>query len=119
MERYINADKLYDYLMEMANDEHNKGCFPSVSTVLEDIADYIAVLDGADIREVMNSAWIPVSERLPEENQKCLITTRWQTVLLAEYRLDYFRLFYAERWDFETKDVTAWMPIPEPYRGDE
>jgi len=58
MERYINADKLYDDLMLMANDEHNKGCFPSVSTVLEDIADYISVLDGADVREVVHGEWI-------------------------------------------------------------
>lgn len=60
--------------------------------------------------------WIPVSERLPEKNGRYLVTnTRW-----GAYELDW-DIFYKEQndWLFG-KDVTAWMPLPEPYveKGD-
>lgn len=56
--------------------------------------------------------WIPVSERLPEKNGRYLVTnTRW-----GAYELDW-DIFYKEQndWLFG-KDVTAWMPLPEPYK---
>lgn len=64
----------------------------------------------------MASEWIPVSERLPEPETSCLITTTYGDVELA------FR-FTGKTWvceceDFWTTQVTAWMPLPEPYKAD-
>jgi hypothetical protein len=65
--------------------------------------------------------WIPVTERLPEKRKSVLISTNngftgegcyWETrehVIWKGYRWD------ATYWD---EEVVAWMPLPEPYRGD-
>jgi len=70
--------------------------------------------------------WIPCSERLPEEPYGCLVTV-WDTnpVTMDEFEniLPYFVGWDGEQWNdgdgeqcpFE---VVAWMPLPEPYRGD-
>lgn len=54
--------------------------------------------------------WIPVSERLPEDNAKVLISTNWGYVGTIRYEAG------SSLWD---NDVTAWMPLPEPYKESE
>ena len=70
--------------------------------------------------------WIPVSERLPEEgygvlatvNGKHNNTTFIDALEIAEYDSD-------EGWiiegylDWINPDVTAWQPLPEPYKESE
>lgn len=70
--------------------------------------------------------WIPVSERLPEDeygvlatvNGKHNNTTFIDALEIAEYDSD-------EGWiiegylDWINPDVTAWMPLPEPYKESE
>lgn len=54
--------------------------------------------------------WIPVSERLPEERQEILATTTdnaWGDVVII-------RTYYKEMH----KSVIAWMPLPEPWKGE-
>lgn len=56
-----------------------------------------------------DSKWIPVSERLPEENGYYLTTTMHHEV-------------YCDYWEEErfnrTEAVIAWMPKPEPYKAE-
>ena len=66
--------------------------------------------------------WIPVGERLPEENGQYLITVKYKHV-------DGYDDIYAEhgewndgKWDMfcfghcgEVDGIIAWMPLPEPY----
>ncbi len=63
------------------------------------------------------TGWIPVSERLPEIGQKVIASTKG-TVFTQVYKG-----IYSEpnvwHWNHNSiKVVTAWMPIPEPYRED-
>ena len=56
--------------------------------------------------------WIPCSERLPEVGE---------TVLFCDYDRDIYVGHRAiEHWwsvDDKVKNVTAWMPLPEHYKG--
>ena len=77
--------------------------------------------------------WIPCSERLPETNGRYIATRGlkacdaiWNRVYIINYS-DLMGLKAEKIWwdgnvgksDFERiDDVIAWMPLPEPYRGE-
>jgi len=64
--------------------------------------------------------WIPVSERLPEDGETILFSTKTDRVFEGRYFNDNTDCqWYAFRdetfaWN---KVVTAWMPLPEPYKS--
>lgn len=63
--------------------------------------------------------WIPVSERLPEHYQNILFSTKTDRVFEGRY----FKDETEHQW-YSFRDecfawnnvVTAWMPLPEPYK---
>ena len=65
--------------------------------------------------------WIPVSERLPEDEQEILFSTKTGRVHSGKYHDD----DSANQW-YSHRDkcrawnnvVSAWMPLPENYKGD-
>ena len=64
--------------------------------------------------------WIPVSERLPKEDEYVLATTSWGSITMAErtngYRCaDWF--IHEGNTNASNEDILAWMPLPEPYKG--
>ena len=65
--------------------------------------------------------WIPVSERLPEDSELVLFSTKTDRVFEGRYFADNTdRQWYAFRdecfaWN---NVVTAWMPLPEPYKAE-
>ena len=72
--------------------------------------------------------WIPVSERLPEKNNRpfypmCLVTTKEGHICLCVYRKDnkewWTRFSEGETCYSTQHDVTAWMSLPEPYQESE
>lgn len=75
--------------------------------------------------------WIPVNKKLPKDGQDCIVTS-FGLIRLATYASD---LFEVDEYDFnqqkgkagffdydneygfyELDSVTAWIPLPEPYR---
>ena len=74
-----------------------------------------------DTAHRMQGEWIPCSERLPKARESVILSTKewtgegcyWETtkhhVIWKGYRWN------ATYWDDE---VTAWKPLPEPYRED-
>ena len=76
--------------------------------------DYLAEIDDAPTV----GEWIPVSERLPEIGQKVLVSTK-RTAFTQVFKGIYSR---PDVWHWEhnsIKVITAWMPLPEPYKGGE
>ena len=70
------------------------------------------------IRNHMNDGWIPVEERLPEEDGFYIATIDGEIagqeesfVGLAEFEDD----FWVDD-DIDYKCIIAWRPLPEPYR---
>ena len=58
--------------------------------------------------------WIPVTERLPDISKSVLICDIEDDIYLGHRTRygDYYPDFYDDR----IKNVTAWMPLPEPMR---
>ena len=55
--------------------------------------------------------WIPVSEKLPREGQKCLVCHKGGIGIdeFIGHDLPY-------KWRIYLRDYDAWMPLPEPYK---
>lgn len=60
------------------------------------------------LKEYFMPRWISVSEKLPEENGGYLVTVKRGYVTTALW------VGNTENW----KEVTAWMPLPEPYKAE-
>ena len=63
--------------------------------------------------------WIPISERLPEKNVWVLVTVEQSGMRYQEIMR---RNNYIEGWtdniDNYTDEITAWQPLPEPYKAE-
>lgn len=72
----------------------------------------------------MEQRWIPVSEQLPEKNKKVIISTKTENLYFGIYcqNVDSTKdgIFLSWNNAYMRMDmVAAWMPLPEPYRGEE
>lgn len=64
--------------------------------------------------------WIPVSERYPEDGQHILFSTKTGCVFEGRYSADtsaHNWLSYKDDTYAWNNVVTAWMPLPEPYKA--
>lgn len=60
--------------------------------------------------------WIPVSERLPNRHQRVLCYFKYEPEspdIISENTY-----IGSGMWMSESDKVVAWMPLPEPYKGD-
>ena len=65
------------------------------------------------------SEWIPVSERLPEKNLWVLVTCdRYGYSYTDIMRRHNFREAWTDGDNIYTYEITAWMPLPEPYKAE-
>lgn len=67
------------------------------------------------------TGWIPVSMRLPEENETVIASTKYGVYPEVRYTEEYgWEWAYeagANYWK-ELEYVTAWMPLPKPYKAE-
>lgn len=61
------------------------------------------------------SKWIPVTERLPEEDGDYLVYCgEYYGIFVVYYEV----LKTKSKWCCKWKEVTHWMPLPEPPKGE-
>lgn len=74
---------------------------------------------GAKYGRLLNQKWIPVSERLPEENKWVLVTVVQGSVRYVEImRIDKYKGMFTDNVGYYYDSVIAWMPLPEPYKAE-
>lgn len=79
-----------------------------------------AVIELANLPSAQSEPqWIPVSERLPKIDESVLVTTEWDDLSIA-WRIGIDKWFIHEgNTNATTDDITAWKPLPEPYREED
>ena len=116
--RLIDADVLIktirenDYLVVDYFNSKDRGMF--TSGILQAIDEQPSVQP--------EPQWIPCSERLPDMGFSVLVTAIQNNfVYVAEAVMEMDGTWSQMRWSASLKanEVIAWMPLPEPYKGDE
>ena len=84
--------------------------------VFASIYEIIKAQPKLDVPDIKVGKWIPVTERLPEENGSYIVTS-------MDYVDTFEAVFDAGEWfsiDYcdDIKNVIAWMPLPEAYKGE-
>ena len=108
--REMALEKMADYVAS--------GCADSV----EDFEEYSKIICQLPPVTQKSGKWIPVSERLPEDEQEILFSTKTGRVHSGKYHDD----DSANQW-YSHRDkcrawnnvVIAWMPLPKPYEPQE
>jgi len=88
------------------------GCLESIEALMAE----------GEIYDIEYSKWIPVSERLPEENGQYIITVKYKHEEGYEDIYTEHGEWVDGKWDMfvfghcgEVEKIPAWMPLPEPY----
>ena len=68
--------------------------------------------------------WIPITERMPEENDFVLVTVSGEDVRGCEWKDSMALAVWTNQWNLVDANlvsygISAWRPLPEPYQEDE
>ena len=78
--------------------------------------DFIVLCENESSSEKPNK-WIPCSERLPKGKQQVLISLLWDNDIPEVRQGNIDDINYWKLYNHITS--IAWMPLPDPYRGEE
>lgn len=77
---------------------------------------------GKTVEDMKKNQWIHTTEALPEDMDRILATivrsNGEKRVRSGDYFKGYFMMDNGDTWNETDKEVIAWMPLIEPYRGD-
>ena len=120
--RLIDADALKRKAQKVATEAWKMRIKASVETILNQFIDWI----NAQPTIKSEPQWIPCSERLPEEAGMYLITEQnygFKVDAVCKNVLVHSSYFSVNEKEFQDtfyipdcSNITAWMPLPEPYQ---
>lgn len=119
--RVIDADEAKEKMKDMAA-YSTHGCLLYLSDVLHKIDECQTLnISGKE------TGWIPVSKRLPEKGIQILVyaqsahhvIAKYDSMLTEDGYRDMFVTYDAYHGMQEINNVIEWMPLPEPYNGDQ
>lgn len=103
-----NIDDIYNE-KEMREIELHRKSYKELQQTVTDLSLENYLLKN----KIEGMKWIPVTDRLPKINQIVLVTEDGEVKLCTyEHWYGYGYGFYGSRGN-----VTAWMPLPEPWKG--
>ena len=85
-----------------------------IRITVEGYAEANGLLD--HMHYINDQKWIPVLERLPNRHQRVLCYFKYEPEspdIISENTY-----ICSDMWMSESDKVVAWMPLPEPYRGE-
>ena len=85
---------------------------PDLKKAVEAYAEMNGMLE--HMHDVNDQKWIPVTKRLPKQNQTVIVTED------GEVKICTYELWYGYGYGFygSRGKVTAWMPLPKAYEGE-
>lgn len=100
--------------------QYERGVRNPKPATIKRIADALGVtaseIFGETLYGLVLPAWIPCSDRMPEEKKEVLISADGE-LYIAEYEIDHGKGYWSEVVEYRNvTDVDAWMPLPEPYK---
>lgn len=110
----------YNNIEPFLNGETIKGGF-NLFKALEIIKNGNPLPTVIEALEQESNKWIPVSERLPEDNELVLFSTKTDRVFEGRFFSDNTnRQWYSfcDRTFAWNNVVLAWMPLPKPYKAE-
>ena len=100
-------EKILERFREVGNIQ-----FSSFSKPLIAVEDAIKIVQ----EESKNGGWIPCSERLPNNTDNVLITTRYGVVLMVFLGMSKNWCYLNGKRITDSQDMPiAWQPLPDPY----
>ena len=90
---------------------------PSIQSTADTCPYYCELIPGTEKQCIKSEQmkWIPVTERLPEKHGAYLVYDK-EEVLMGYYST--FDRDWTGMNGFPLVNVIAWMPLPEPYKGE-
>ncbi len=111
--RLIDADQLRKDVLDLPN------CYNGFS----DAYDKACIIDLIDDQPTVEPHWIPCSERLPNSQTEVIVSCRDDSAdTIYRYTTSGWITTNGEYWIIDNEInpyVVAWMPLPEPYRGEQ
>ena len=134
----MTLDEAIKHAEELANQlEESAMCLGEAHMTAEQAGCYSCAKEYCQLSEWLrelkrykeNGGWIPTAERLPEQGKYLLLSNDLGAILVGCLRTygtatPYWEIEYGMKYDMsgltsiDIDRVTAWMPLPEPYRED-
>lgn len=123
----MNAQEAIECLKLITENEAYSDHFQDVCKLAITALEKLAEQNMERSTDYYNGGWIPCSERLPEDDEMVLVTDKdgmvYPEILWYGYANPDDEKMCFHRWDDEMYNLyrvnaVAWMPLPEPYKGE-